>query len=92
MYAQFNPKHSVIAKRILSKSKPNRDYIPKFNIYWTNKTGGKFISGIRDAKLLKQCLFQKKNIVAIFSAALKKRLRLLISAIIQNIMPLNAVC
>lgn len=39
MYAQFNPEHSAIAKRILSKSKPNKAYIPQLKIYWYAKNG-----------------------------------------------------
>lgn len=61
MYAQFNPKHSVIAKRILSKSKPNRDYIPKFNIYWTNKTGREIYFWNPGCKTIKTMPFSEKK-------------------------------
>lgn len=61
MYAQFNPKHSAIAKRILSKSKPNQDYISQLKIYWTAEEGSKIHFWRPGRKTIKTIPFSEKR-------------------------------
>lgn len=61
MYTQFNPKHSAIAKRILSKSKPNKDYIPKLKIYWSIKHGSEIYYWEPGSKTIKTIPFEMKG-------------------------------